>query len=252
MVLSQSEYPGECLVEGRTVIGGSLERVAGDLESLPAGYVAPTGGTKSRRGSAIVITYPPTNESCIRFVRFDTLAVGIRTGSASTSALQESACTVDDLVVDLLLSLAGKNLGLRPLATPTIATIDLCRTLDSAEVARLLGASDVRSGSILAGASCRWVAGDYELVARSSFTDSLGKILGDTITTAGHTLEYDENNQSSSGCGYSSPQGKIEATRSQEFIDVDVLPHSGTAPSKTLCAIARSAAVAILGNAGLE
>jgi hypothetical protein len=211
-----------------------------------------TSATTSRHGTAILIAPKRVGTSCQRFVRLSGVTISIDARKDGAAPDPSEYCTAADFLTTRVLNTLGHGgFSQRAFATPTISTIDFCRVLSQPDVQSLIGQGPVRRQTLDFDSACRWSNTKYVIYAGASTTSSFGKIDADHTVVAGHTLIDGVAQASSTQCTYSSPQGRISATRSEEFLDVTLTSRTKDSPAH-LCGLARQAVLAILSKSGLH
>ncbi|MGI8678516.1 MAG: hypothetical protein ACR2LX_07510 [Jatrophihabitans sp.] len=163
--------------------------------------------------------------------------------------------TADFLAKKVLAKLDSGGLDPLPLARPSVATIDLCRTLSTSAAAALLLTTSADAVSEGFGNQCLWNGGAYGLSADATVSTEYSQTHAEATTVDGHRLipPTAPVTAESPSCTYASPQGHIAVDNGEEFITVTATAaNADKADLNQLCRIARHASVAILTNAGLR
>jgi hypothetical protein len=246
---------GNCWFETGYGVAGvdkHVGRVGAHLEVLPTSFEhRPPDGAHQRHSHGITIeSYPRSGTSCRRYVRLTGVTLLVDTYRDDPDALAAWYCaTADDLVAGVVDTMTGAGFDRLPLASPTIATIDMCHTLTRSDLVGLVGQGDPTEYIADFGALCEWRSSTYDVTVSSSVTRDFSKILADRATVGGHPLILDTYADGPTVCRYSSPQGRITATKGEEFVDVDVRV---LGDASNACSVARHAAVTVLNRTGLR
>lgn len=197
------------------------------------------------------VVFEADGGTCARIARRDDLDVGIVASPAFVGRVRPNDyCDVTDrLATDIARMLGRGRVPVRPFAARSVTTIDPCRMLTRAQVARLFGLIDaarlttVKSGA--AGTSCLWSVGGFVLVIDSGSSIGIGLRYAETRTFRGHPLIAPEQDGTSS-CFRLSRRGTVPESRAREYLRVTV------SSPVSACAIADSALATALDAAGLR
>lgn len=236
--------------------GGSIE---GEIDAVPPQQEskAPPRTTTTAHGAVTVVAWPRVGTSCERWIRLRGTTLFVQTGSTYKDQPDaEVYCqTADFLTKKVLAKLDSGGFDPLPLATSSVANVDICKTLSTSSAAAALLVSSTRVVSAAFGNVCSWNSAVYSLKVEATVSTEYSRTHANTITVEGHQLIPLTTTPTAMtpSCTYASPQGRIEVNNGQEFITVTASTTNTTgAKLSQLCPIARRASIRVLTNAGLR
>jgi hypothetical protein len=260
-----SMLPGVVSSAGATLRRFTIQRLAGcDLDATTRAGVTfqvtvfadfssniayPRGTRVSRSFGLPVESVPYRDRSCRSAVVDQAVTVEAYSGTGGPESPAIACSAVRTLAPLIAASISQDDYSRVTVASPTVTTLDMCRTLSAAAAATDLGARQVAPYPERFGTACQWQADSQYLYASvridtNPVTHAARTVRGHRVFRGGATMPHRD-------CQMDSDEGPVTADATRELIDVEAYSARPTA-GPSMCARAQRALVAILDHASLH
>lgn len=243
------QYAGSCSL---TVGKGAIPQMSLDVTALPPKQAKPRAGGATRTVDGLsVVAFPPDQIGCERDIWMALVVLSVNADGYGSQSGRALCAVADRLTAQEAHAISTGSVPRRPLASPSLVTVDMCRGMTVRDLQGAPGGGTLTVQRTAYRFDCRATNPSYSLGAEVVFHRTAVKARGAT-TVRGHRLVWFDIETSGGFCQVMSIQKPTANPAIVEGVGMYLIAKTGHPSGQQLCNVLTGEAAKVLDRLGLS